>query len=147
MKIFQLIYRSKARFYFSDEHLVALLHKARQHNSSKGITGLLLYGYGQFIQILEGDEKQVKSLYYNHISLDARHEDLVLLQSQFIEKRAFSDWAMAFRPLNAEKLTQIEGYLNPIQTDENTDSQKDLLAPLRLLELMQHIALTDKEPF
>ena len=134
MPVFQLIYRSKANFFFSDDDLITLLKKARQNNAQKNITGLLLYGYGSFTQILEGKEDAVRDLYFNRISKDKRHSNLVVLQQAEVSKRMFQNWSMAFQPLDSEKVREINGYTDPAEKPENG---KNLLAPLRLLDLVQ----------
>lgn len=138
MLIFQLIYRSKATSFFTDEDLITLLRQARENNTQKNITGLLLYGYGNFIQLLEGNEKEVKNLFFNHIEKDARHRDSAVLQQTFVEKRLFKDWSMAFQPLDSERVHDLKGYLEP---HKKSGEDKNLLAPMRLLELMQGFSL------
>lgn len=134
MPVFQLIYRSKASYFFSEDDLIALLRQAREHNTQNNITGLLLYGYGNFIQLLEGGEKDVKNLFFKHIEKDARHRDSVVLQQTFVEKRLFKDWSMAFQSLDSEQLRDLKGYLDP---QKKSSEGRNMLAPLRLLELMQ----------
>lgn len=138
MPVFQLIYRSKANAYFSDDDLIQLLRQCRTKNIEKKVTGLLLYGYGTFIQLLEGEESVVRELYLHRIAPDPRHRNPVILHQHYVPKRQFKDWSMAFRPLDAERVKDLSGYLEPEQTSRNG---KNLLAPLRLLELMQGFAL------
>ncbi len=138
MSVFQLIYRSKANAYFSDEDLVVLLRQCRTKNVEKNVSGLLLYGYGNFVQLLEGEEKTVLDLYSNRIALDARHRDPVILHKNRVPQRLFKDWSMAFQPLNAERVRDLSGFISP---EESSKSGKNLLAPLRLLELIQGFAL------
>lgn len=143
MSVFQLIYRSKANSYFSDEDLILLLRQCRTKNMEKNVTGLLLYGYGNFIQLLEGEEKVVLDLYENRIALDPRHSNPVILHRKNISQRFFKDWSMAFQPLNGERVRDLGGFLSP--DDSSSKSGKNLLAPLRLLEVMQGFALGMKK--
>ncbi|GAB4489812.1 MAG: BLUF domain-containing protein [Saprospiraceae bacterium] len=142
MSVFQLIYRSKANGYFSDEDLILLLRQCRTKNMEKNVTGLLLYGYGNFIQLLEGEEKVVLDLYEKRIALDPRHSSPVVLHRKNISQRLFKDWAMAFQPLNAERVRDLSGFLAP---ENSPKAGKNLLAPLRLLEVMQGFALDMKK--
>jgi len=141
MPVFQLIYRSKANLYFSDEDLIALLRECRQHNASKDITGLLLYGHGSFVQLLEGREKIVRELFFNHIAHDKRHREPVVLHRAYAPGRLFSEWSMAFRPMNPALVRDLNGFMEP---DSPASGGKNLLAPLRLLELMQGFSLDMK---
>ncbi|MCB0573779.1 MAG: BLUF domain-containing protein, partial [Saprospiraceae bacterium] len=42
MPVFQLIYRSRANRYFTDDDLIELLKQCRSNNAEQNITGLLL---------------------------------------------------------------------------------------------------------
>jgi hypothetical protein len=70
-----------------------ILESSRQHNLSNGITGVLCYGGGIFLQAIEGGRAAVNTL-YNHIVADPRHTDVVLLHYQEISERRFGGWTM-----------------------------------------------------
>ncbi|MBX3609283.1 MAG: BLUF domain-containing protein [Hydrogenophaga sp.] len=70
-----------------------ILESSRQHNMSNGITGVLCYGGGIFLQAIEGGRGAVNTL-YNHIVADPRHQDVVLLHYQEISERRFGGWTM-----------------------------------------------------
>jgi hypothetical protein len=69
------------------------LESSRSHNLSHGITGVLCYGGGIYLQALEGGRKQVNDL-YTLIVKDARHKDVVLLHYEEISERRFGGWTM-----------------------------------------------------
>ncbi len=71
----------------------AILAESRIHNPASGITGILCYGGGIFLQALEGGRNQVSEL-YSHIQKDARHKDVVLLHYEEISERRFGGWTM-----------------------------------------------------
>ncbi|MES2509571.1 MAG: BLUF domain-containing protein [Pseudomonadota bacterium] len=71
----------------------AILAESRSHNPACGITGILCYGGGIFLQALEGGRKQVSEL-YGHIQKDVRHKDVVLLHYEEISERRFGGWTM-----------------------------------------------------
>ena len=71
----------------------AILLQSRSHNPDCGITGILCYGGGIFLQALEGGRNQVSEL-YGHIQKDVRHKDVVLLHYEEISERRFGDWTM-----------------------------------------------------
>ncbi len=60
-----LVYVSSATKLFSEAELVELLRQARARNSHSGITGMLLYSNGNFIQVIEGEETIVLALHQN----------------------------------------------------------------------------------
>ena len=70
-----------------------ILTTSRQHNPECGITGILCYGGGIFLQAIEGGRMAVSEL-YGHIQHDARHKDVVLLHYEEIQERRFGGWTM-----------------------------------------------------
>lgn len=59
----QAIYSSAAVEPFIDSALAELLALARLNNGRLGVTGMLLYHDGSFLQALEGDEGVLENLY------------------------------------------------------------------------------------
>ena len=75
------------------EAIEAILAQSRQHNPSCGITGILCYGGGVFLQAIEGGRTAVSEL-YGHIQKDQRHKEVVLLDYEEIPERRFGGWTM-----------------------------------------------------
>ncbi len=71
----------------------SILAQSRQFNPSTGITGILVYGGGIFLQAIEGGREAVSEL-YGHIQKDARHKEVVLLHYEEISERRFGGWTM-----------------------------------------------------
>ena len=97
--MFYLIYVSSAIKLMHDDELLLLLEKARENNSRLGITGMLLYKEGNFMQMLEGEKKTVLEL-YDAIKKDERHKDIVTIVSGDIKERNFENWTMGFYDMN-----------------------------------------------
>jgi Sensors of blue-light using FAD len=91
----QIIYASVASKPYSTKMLVELLDKARNRNSAAGISGMLLYHEGSFLQVLEGPNEAVDAL-YEKIHKDPGHCDPILLSRELIEKKEFEEWSMGF---------------------------------------------------
>jgi hypothetical protein len=70
-----------------------ILAQSRQFNPTCGITGILVYGGGIFLQALEGGRAAVNEL-YGHIVRDTRHKDVALLHYDEITERRFGGWTM-----------------------------------------------------
>ena len=51
----QISYLSRASEAMSAEALLALLMQSRKNNVARNLTGMLLYGNGTFLQVIEGD--------------------------------------------------------------------------------------------
>lgn len=75
-----------------------LVAQAAESNRIAGITGVLLYDGGNFLQILEGEPATVDAL-FARICQDTRHHHVKLIERVGIEQRNFADWSMAARRL------------------------------------------------
>ncbi|MEZ6035716.1 MAG: BLUF domain-containing protein [Planctomycetaceae bacterium] len=105
----QMIYTSVASQKFSADELKELLVIARRNNSRDGITGMLLYEDGTFIQVLEGDDEIVEST-FERISKDPRHSKIILIARFELEQRSFHDWEMSFFDASGGQLLKLPGY-------------------------------------
>ena len=88
----RLLYASRA-IDTSPGAIEMILAQSRQHNPECGITGILCYGGGIFLQAIEGGRMPVSEL-YGHIQKDVRHKDVVLLHYEEISERRFGGWTM-----------------------------------------------------
>jgi hypothetical protein len=117
--MFHLVYASSAAKLFTTPELKALLDQARQKNARLNVTGMLLYKDGNFMQVLEGEQKVVTKLAGN-IELDHRHKGVLVLLRGTSEQHLFPDWSMGFRDLtdqNTEKTPGYNDFLNTPLTD------------------------------
>ena len=96
----RLLYASRA-IDKSPEAIDAILAQSRHYNPTCGITGILCYGGGIFLQAIEGGRMPVSEL-YGHIQRDKRHTDVALLLYEEITERRFSGWTMG--QVNLQKL-------------------------------------------
>jgi len=88
----RLLYASRA-VDRSDVAIEAILTQSRHFNPTSGITGILCYGGGIFLQAIEGGRSPVSEL-YGHIQQDRRHKDVILLHYEEITERRFGGWTM-----------------------------------------------------
>lgn len=95
----RLIYASRSATHITSELVRQILDAAHQHNTERGITGVLCYGDGVFVQALEGGRAEVNAL-YQQICRDNRHHDVTLLTYEEIDQREFACWSMAQAPLD-----------------------------------------------
>jgi hypothetical protein len=79
----------------------SILSQSRQHNPVSGITGILCYGDGIFLQCIEGGRMQVSDL-FGSIQKDERHKHVALLHFEEILERRFGGWSMG--QVNVSKL-------------------------------------------
>lgn len=91
----RIIYVSRATCRVEAEGINAILTTARHNNISLGITGVLAFQDGGFLQVLEGPEPEVQGL-FTRILADRRHESVILVERAAISERVFSGWAMGW---------------------------------------------------
>ncbi len=91
------------------DSLLDILTVSRKNNSAKNLTGMLLYGEGTFVQVLEGEPEVIQQT-YDAICKDTRHKDLIVITINDIDKRNFPDWSMGFRTINHDILKEFEGF-------------------------------------
>lgn len=113
--MFFSVYISSAVRPFSPTELVDLLAKCHENNAQLGVTGMLLYKDGNFMQVLEGAEEVVRTL-YARIGHDPRHRGLLTLLQGPLSERQFPDWSMGFQDLNAADVLSIPGYSEFLNT-------------------------------
>ena len=97
--MFQLVYASTAKKLFSGNELSERIAHYREKNLRLGITGLLLYKHGSFMQVLEGGEETVRGLFAT-IRGDPRHHHVRLLMALPVTERRFPNWPMGFKGLD-----------------------------------------------
>ena len=104
MDLIHLLYVSLLRD--GDESVLpAILESARRHNARQGITGMLLYRNGHFLQVLEGDAAPVHET-FSRILLDERHRYVCKLDELRVEHRCFGQWTMGFQALQGLELSR-----------------------------------------
>ena len=106
MRTSTLIYTSQSTQAVTDASLQAIAGVSTRNNAKVGVTGLLLYGSGHFLQVLEGNSFTIKQL-YTKICQDARHEQCELLYENEREGRLFPKWHMG--ALNLEHSAEGQG--------------------------------------
>ncbi len=79
----------------SPEELHDILEVARRNNRDCGVTGVLLYCDGNFLQLLEGQEEDVLSV-FDRIGHDSRHDGICRIMACNLPGRWTADWSMAF---------------------------------------------------
>jgi hypothetical protein len=108
-EIHQIVYISQAARPLTPPDLAEILETARFHNALDGITGMLLYRRGHFLQILEGANDRL-TLLLEKLNRDPRHTDVRILLDGPIAARAFGAWSMGFQDLSGLDPEQLPGY-------------------------------------
>lgn len=93
MPLVQLIYTSEYASALTLQQARELAQDSRCNNAALGITGVLMFGHGRFLQLLEGGAGPVNALFLR-IAADPRHQQVELLRYRPIVARSCSAWAM-----------------------------------------------------
>jgi len=93
--LLRLIYTSRSNVQLDEAGLASLLEQSRSNNYDSGITGVLSFGHGFFLQVLEGPERFLISR-YSKIIADPRHRDCEILEVSLTQDRLFPNWTMGF---------------------------------------------------
>jgi hypothetical protein len=102
---FRLIYSSEATPGLAAAELEEMLAESRIRNQVYGITGVLLFVEGAFLQILEGEKDDVLGL-MERIQRDPRHRGVKVFYEQEVDERAFASWSMAYLSPSAEEVAK-----------------------------------------
>lgn len=110
--MFYMLYISTAVKPMNYDDFSALLQQCRDSNNKRGITGMLLYQNGTFMQMLEGEKQAVLDL-YDKILKDDRHTGVHTVLTGDIAARNFEDWSMGFFNMDkAGEFPQYSDYIN-----------------------------------
>lgn len=108
----RILYLSQSTAPMNKGDLLALLYLCRTVNAKLGVTGMMLYSAGNFMQVLEGRHDHVGGL-MDRIKRDARHMNVLTLVDEAATERCFGDWNMGLldiqnlRPIDLDRLTLV----------------------------------------
>ena len=135
-----LVYVSSAKKKMSEEELTFILEQARQNNERLEITGIMIYIDGNIIQMLEGEEDKVRTV-YNKILLDPRHSGVLKLLDGSLAKRNFENWSMGFKSMSNVTAANIVGYNNLKKENFLTPSNQAIHPALKIIATFCHTNL------
>lgn len=94
--VYQLIYTSIATPALDDFAMREIAQSSCYRNQELGVTGLLLFNGRSILQVIEGDEMSVYSL-YGRVKRDKRHTQCQILIAGMSHEREFLDTFMAYK--------------------------------------------------
>ena len=119
--MYYIVYLSSASKLFTEDELKEIVDISNKNNTRLGITGMMLYNDGNFIQVLEGEEEIVKSR-YSIIERDSRHSGILVLSEGHVGDRTFADWSMGFKIIPAFEFSKFDKLKNPNERLGSADS-------------------------
>jgi len=93
--MYQLIYISSATKNLDREEFLQLVAHSQSKNNAQGITGVLMFKDGNFMQVLEGDQELIAQLYAT-IKVDSRHTLVSIIHEGPISFREYPGWSSSF---------------------------------------------------
>lgn len=132
--MYHLVYTSYATQEFAEQDLIDLLKQSRHLNQQNGITGMLLYLQGKFIQVLEGDKAKVDSV-YEKIKRDSRHTKVMTVVQGNSPDRIFKGWTMGFKQIAFAEAETLTGFRDIDLFFEKQETKKDKNILLLFLEM------------
>ncbi|WP_262693610.1 BLUF domain-containing protein [Kordiimonas aquimaris] len=112
-----LVYVSAANPEISDSDVEDILEVAKRNNFADQLTGALIFTGTLFVQLLEGNPRNLDQR-MRSIVLDDRHSAVIALARGSITQRQFPSWSMAYRAmdgLTADRLHAQVGWDNSVK--------------------------------
>jgi hypothetical protein len=130
------------------DDLLLLLNQSNTRNHGHGLTGMLLYLEGKFLnkvegrfmQVLEGNERDVKEI-FEKIKQDPRHHSLIMLKQSSTNDRNFGTWSMGFKSLQLEICTEMPGCFDLNDEFLTSDQLQKSSLPLNFLKSFYKVNL------
>lgn len=129
----QILYASAAVVPFTPDDLGELLRRAREKNTRLGVSGLLVYDRGAFLQAIEGPGEAVRAL-YETIYEDPRHTNMVVILRREVPGPSFPGWGMGFVNAEHHDLSGLPGYADYTQALAVPLARVDSEAAWRVLD-------------
>jgi hypothetical protein len=101
-----IAYVSAASWNLLPEQIDHIVAQARRRNAATGVTGVLLYCDGNFMQYLEGEEAAVLET-FARVRASESHYQINELMNQPILEREFGDWTMGFSRPSPEEFVEL----------------------------------------
>ncbi|WKK82069.2 BLUF domain-containing protein [Marivirga arenosa] len=98
----QLVYVSD-RVNNSEKEIENILQACKKNNPDLGITGALLYSDKKFLQLVEGENDTIMTL-YDKIKDDHRHKNCIMLSYMPITKKSFPSWHMGSKKIGSNEI-------------------------------------------
>ncbi|RZT59441.1 BLUF domain-containing protein [Leucobacter luti] len=129
-----IVYSSDATGPVAETQLVELLERARAKNEALGITGILFFRNGRFLQYIEGPHDALRALYAD-IAADPRHTGLRILLETDIAERRFETWRMGYEALRETTREAPAGFRDTFSEIEHADSPENVMRALNELTI------------
>jgi hypothetical protein len=135
---YRLIYASSAVRRLTARELEDILAVARRNNDRLGISGILLYRDGSFIQLLEGSKDAVLER-FEAIRADPRHRSVMVLDERAADAPALPGWSMGYREVGDREGAGL------FELTEQAIDQRLADAPRAILRFMRNFYAINRD--
>lgn len=88
------------------DHLAAILSQSVRNNAVQGITGVLVQHEHRYLQVIEGDERDIDAL-LQRLRRDTRHRQMKIHFSETTDMRLFDAWSMTQALLSGQQVNTV----------------------------------------
>jgi len=107
-QLFQVVYCSAATQKLTHDKIEHLLRTSQRRNEKLAVTGMLLCAGRSFLQVIEGEKRNIDKLFAS-LESDDRHRNITVILREPIAKRSFGDWTMGYANLKEVDVDPIIG--------------------------------------
>lgn len=133
-QLYTICYTSRAASAMDEEQLGKLFSKVASTNTAHGITGILIYSFESFFQVMEGEEEVLLEL-YEKIRKDSRHKDVFEVFNKTALTSVFTDYNSSFNIITAKpELERVKEYLDSNRRSTTFEKLSRLLTPFVLFD-------------
>lgn len=137
MPLARMICASQTKFpvgHANDKTMFRAIHdETSRHYAERQITGVLLFDWDNFLQVIEGDRARLTDAFL-FMARDPRQQRIVLLDFSRIDERAFGRWQMLLRDDSPETAALVLRY------GSSAHWKPDTMAPGAVLKFAQAMA-------
>ncbi|MCZ4319205.1 BLUF domain-containing protein [Aequorivita viscosa] len=132
--LYTVCYISNAISLWENGQLQDFFESVVKRNNALDISGLLLYHEGTFVQVLEGDQITVDSL-FSAVKSDTRHNQLTVMMEREIKHRIFKNYrTSSISSGNDPELRKLKSRVQLPKVSKYAKSLWAILQPFYLIE-------------
>ncbi len=122
--IYSLCYFSTANSSLDTIDFENLFEYVVTKNAHQEITGVLVYGQGNFMQIMEGTEEKVNSV-FTSIKEDSRHHNIIKVIEKEYDDRIFKKYDYGFKVVkDPRSLQELQNYILLLKNNPSKHTSK-----------------------
>ena len=134
-RLYTICYVSKGSEDITNDDVKDVFKVTQRFNNASGISGILLYSFGNFFQVLEGEKSDLVRLYENEIKKDKRHTNIYEVFQREMKTPIFSNYFTQFQTVTTSmQLDEIRKYLNTNLTNDISEKLSRLLKPFMIFD-------------